>query len=46
MKCEWGKDVHGFYVFPLLGISKIKGIWSIWCGWAYWLFTWEINKIG
>ena len=40
IRCKWEKDVHGFYVTPLVGISKIRGTWSIWVGWFYWLWTW------
>jgi hypothetical protein len=44
MKCYWENDVHGFYITPLFGISKVKEVWSIWLGWFYWLFTWQLNQ--
>jgi len=43
MRCYWEKDVHGFYITPLIGISKVHGKWSFWFGWLYWLFTFELN---
>lgn len=44
MKCTWEKDTHGFYITPLLGVSKIKGVYAIWIGWLYWLFTYQLNR--
>jgi len=44
MKCVWEKDVHGFYLTPLIGLSKVKGVWSFWLGWFYWLWTWELSN--
>jgi len=44
MKCKWEKDVHGFYITPLIGVSSINGAWSIWVGWFYWLATWQITS--
>ncbi len=43
MKCKWEKDVFGIYILPLIGVSKVDGLWSIWVGWLYWLWTWELN---
>ena len=37
-KCEWGKDVYGFYVTPLLGFSNVYGEKSFWIGWLRCLF--------
>jgi len=44
MKCKCEKDVHGFYILPLVGVSKVKGMWAIWFGWFYWLWTWQLNE--
>jgi len=44
MKCEWEKDVHGFYITPLFGVSKIEDVWAIWLGWLFWLATWQITR--
>lgn len=41
MRLIWEKDVYGFYIIPLFGISKVRGVWSMWIGWLYWLWTWE-----
>ena len=43
MKCKWEKDVHGFYVTPLIGVSKRLEVWQLWVGWLYWLWTWTLN---
>lgn len=45
MKCRFEKDVHGFYITPLIGISNIHGDWSFWAGWFYWLWTVDINRL-
>lgn len=47
MKCKWAQDATGFYITPLLGVSKIKGQWSLWIGWLFWLWTWHMinNRI-
>lgn len=44
MRCTFQKDDCGLYITPLLGVSKVKGIWKVWTGWLWWLFTWEIYK--
>jgi hypothetical protein len=46
MKCKWKVDTIGFYILPLIGISRVKGVWSFWVGWGFWLWTWEFNKKG
>ena len=43
-RCVWEQDVHGFYLLPLLGVSKVKGVWAVWFGWFYWLFTCNLRE--
>lgn len=38
-RCEWSRDVTGFYVTPLVGVSK-QGQWSAWIGWGP--FLWQV----
>ena len=42
MKCKYEKDVHGFYLTPLIGFSNVKGLKSIWIGWLFWLMSVEL----
>jgi len=43
-RCIWEQDVHGFYITPMFGVSKVKGLWSVWIGWLYWLFIMRIKE--
>ena len=44
MRCEWEKDVYGFYILPLFGYSNVEGLKSIWFGIGPGLFTWVIQE--
>jgi len=41
-KCKWDRDVHGFYLTPLVGFSQVMGVKSVWIGWLWWLFSVEL----
>ena len=37
-KHTFEKDVHGFYLTPLIAYSNVKGDKAIWFGWLFWLW--------
>jgi len=33
---EWVVDTKGFYITPLIALSKVEKEKSLWIGWGFW----------
>lgn len=45
LKTKFETDTVGFYITPIIGISRIKGVWELWFGWLFWLWTITLNQV-
>jgi len=47
VKCKFTVDTIGFYVTPLIGYARIKGVRQLYVGWGSWLgmIEWKVAEV-